>query len=164
MKETKTGNLLEKAIDSCGENESLFAIHATSDVCNVVFNGHIDDVACGVAHIIANALDDNASKKEKKMANGLFNGLYRVLCQGDKASVLLARVITDIITDAMHEIESKAIGKDNLAPSEFNPNSKECLACDDYPECGMLWLVDHVLENNNGKKKTKKIHKNGKGK
>ena len=146
MKETKTGNLLEKAIDSCGENESLFAIHATSDVCNVVFNGHIDDVACGVAHIIANALDDNASKKEKKMANGLFNGLYRVLCQGDKASV------------------SKAIGKDNLAPSEFNPNSKECLACDDYPECGMLWLVDHVLENNNGKKKTKKIHKNGKGK
>lgn len=171
MKEkTKVAELVDKAIDACGDKESLLAIHSDGDGGNVTFVGNPRDIANGFAYIIVNGIKYGAKPEERNLANSLFNGMFHVLSAGDKLSMDFAKMLSDIIWKASNEIaerkrrekesEEKA-EKNAAAPSNFDPYSKECLACDEYTDCAMRRIKELLSKSENMRKKNKKSRKHG---
>jgi len=177
MKEkTNVAGLVSKAIDACGDKESLFAIHSYGDGGNVAFAGNPRDIANGFAYVIVNGIKHGAKPEERKLANSLFNGILHVLSVGDKLSQDLANILADIMIEASKEIvERKRRENENkekaekhaAAPSSFDPNSKVCLACDEYTDCATrrikenLSKLKNMLNKDANGKKNKNARKHG---
>lgn len=169
MKEkTNVAGLVAKAIDACGDKESLLVIYSGKDGGNIAFTGDPNEIAVGFAYILANGVVDGATKEQRKLADSVLYGIFNVLSVGDTASELLFDVIDMIVCKAKEEVVIKR-EQEKSVPSEFDPHSEDCLSCEDYIDCAIRFLRDMQKKmrndrnggDNNGNvtKKNKKQHK-----
>ena len=175
MKENKVTTLLEKAFNASekNENETILAIYSNGDEGTVMFTGDEHEVAEGIAHIIRGGANKKSDKNQKALMNALLNAITWVLGDGGEEADIFATLLKDSIETAQKRVDEakktselfKHVRDENRhAPAEFNPHDKDCLECEDYKECALLWFRDKLrsaLAEN--KKKGNKAKKHGKG-
>ena len=174
MKENKVTKLLEKAFNASdkNENETILTIYSNGEEGNVMFTGDEHDVAEGLAHIIRGGASKKADKNQKALMNALLNAIMWVLGDGGEEADTFATLLKDSIESAQKRVDEtknarelfKHVRDENRhAPADFNPHDKDCLECEDYKECALLWLRDKMRSAlAESKKKGNKAKKHGK--
>lgn len=174
MKENKVTKLLEKAFNASdkNENETILTIYSNGEEGNVMFTGDEHEVAEGLAHIIRGGASKKADKNQKALMNALLNAIMWVLGDGGEEADTFATLLKDSIESAQKRVDEtknarelfKHVRDENRhAPADFNPHDKDCLECEDYKECALLWLRDKMRSAlAESKKKGNKAKKHGK--
>lgn len=174
MKENKVTTLLEKAFNASekNENDTLLAIYSNDDEGNVRFIGDEKEIAVGFEHIIRGGANKKADKNQKALMNALLNAITWVLGDGGEEADIFSTLLKDSIETAQKRVdEAKKTSemfkhvrdKNRHAPADFNPHDKDCLECEDYKECALLWLRDKMRSAlAESKKKGNKAKKHGK--
>lgn len=164
MKENKVTTLLEKAFNASekNENETILAIYSNGDEGTVMFTGDEHEVAEGLAHIIRGGANKKADKNQKALMNALLNAITWVLGDGGEEADTFATLLKDSIETAQKRVDEtknarelfKHVRDENRhAPADFNPHDKDCIECEDYKECALLWLRDKLRSAIGNKKK-----------
>lgn len=170
MKEkTKVAGLVAKAIDACGDKETLLVVYSGKDDGNVAFTGNPNEIAVGFAYILANGVAEGATKEQQKLTNSVLNGIFKVLSVGDTTSASLLNAIGKVVRKAKEVVVKHE--QEKSVPSEFDPLDENCLSCEDYVDCSIRFLRDIQKKmrnvrnggDNNGNviKKNKKARKHG---
>ena len=171
---TKNFNALEQVFDKCeAKGDTLFAIYQAKNVDegSVMFTGEASSISKGLASAIKDSLNTDEEVGADAVLNGVLNAISYVLAPKDKAAFKFADMITDAIDKANDYYKKFYAKKDDEDDDndEFDPESKDCLECDDFAKCMAKALVKKAKELaekaakeqiKKAKKSAKKVKKN----